>query len=73
MEDIARWLSPLKDQARQKELSTDRCQVGQWLLDSEEFKYWVIGQSWHLRCYGDAGSGKVRDGLVTWIFDRPET
>ncbi len=53
-----RWLSPLKDQARQKELSKDRCQVGRWLLESEEFQYWIVGKPWHLRCYGKAGIGQ---------------
>lgn len=56
---IIHWLSPLEFLKTQDKLSQDRFETGQFLLDDDVFKYWVIGQQWHLRCYGEAGSGKV--------------
>ena len=56
---IGQWLSPLDFLARQEDLSEDRFPTGQWLLDHEAFKHWILGRPWHLRCYGEAGSGKV--------------
>lgn len=60
-EAIQQWLSPLQFLARQEELFGQSFQTGQWLVDSVAFKQWVQGKPWHLRCYGPAGSGKVRD------------
>lgn len=56
---IKEWLSPLDFLARQEQLSEDRFDTGQWLLNSPAFKQWVAGRPWHLRCYGEPGSGKV--------------
>ncbi|KAL4946228.1 hypothetical protein BDV06DRAFT_218557 [Aspergillus oleicola] len=33
--------------------------MGQWILESEEFKYWVDGGRWQLRLCGEAGTGKT--------------
>ncbi len=58
-EAIVRWLSPLENLARQKKLFANSFPTGQWLLDSLAFKHWSTGRPWYLRCYGEAGSGKV--------------
>lgn len=58
---IMRWLSPTLDfLARQKDLY-DTCfeSAGQWFLDHDVFQLWALGQSWHLRCNGRPGTGKV--------------
>lgn len=60
-EIIVKWLSPTLDfLARQKDLY-ENCfkPAGHWLLDHDVFQRWAGGQSWHLRCYGVPGSGKV--------------
>lgn len=60
-ETIMKWLSPTLDfLARQKDLY-ENCfkPAGQWLLDDDDFQRWALGQSWHLRCHGVPGSGKV--------------
>lgn len=60
-ETIVKWLSPTLDfLARQKDLY-ENCfkSAGQWLLDHDVFRRWTLGQFWHLRCYGEPGSGKV--------------
>jgi hypothetical protein len=56
---IQSWLSPLEFLDRQKDL-VDKCfPTGEPFLESEEFLAWTEGQSWHLRCFGDTGTGKV--------------
>ena len=62
-DDIIQWLSPLQFLKTQDKLSQDCFETGQSLLDHEVFKDWVTGQRWHLRCYGEAGSGKVRQSI----------
>lgn len=62
-DDIIQWLSPLQFLKTQDKLSQDRFETGQSLLDHEVFKDWVTGQQWHLRCYGEAGSGKVSQSI----------
>lgn len=57
---IIHWLSPLEFLKTQDKLSHDRFETGQFLLDDDVFKYWATGRQWRLRCYGEAGSGKVR-------------
>ena len=60
-ETMMKWLSPTLDfLARQKNLY-DNCSsfAGQWLLDHDVFQRWTLGQSWHLRCLGEPGAGKV--------------
>ena len=56
---IEQWLSPLENLARQKKLFAESFPTGEWLLDSVAFKHWTDGRPWYLRCYGEAGSGKV--------------
>lgn len=58
-EAIVRWLSPLENLARQKKLFANSFPTVQWLLNSLAFKHWSMGRPWYLRCYGEAGSGKV--------------
>lgn len=62
-DDIIKWLSPLQFLKTQDKLSQGRFDTGQSLLDDEVFKDWATGQRWHLRCYGEAGSGKVRRSI----------
>ena len=57
--DIEEWLSPLKDLARQYEISGQCYPLGQWLLDSVAYRQWVQGHHWYLQLDGEAGSGKV--------------
>ncbi len=54
------WLSPLQFLARQEQIFEAAFGRGNWLFDSLPFRHWVKGKPWHLRLYGDAGSGKVR-------------
>ena len=58
-EEIQEWLSPLRDLARQYEISGQCYPLGQWLLDSVAFKQWAQGRPWYLQLDGEAGSGKV--------------
>jgi hypothetical protein len=58
-EGIQEWLSPLKDLARQYEISDQCYPLGQWLLDSVAYKQWIQGRPWYLQLNGEAGSGKV--------------
>jgi hypothetical protein len=64
--DIEKWLSPL-DFWEEKQLWEDSFPSGQKLLESFEFKQWSQGRSWHLRCYGKAGSGKVGSCELTSV------
>ena len=60
-EKIEKWLSPLDFMEKQQEIHNQACAgTGQWLLSRPEFQYWVRGEPWELRCYGDAGTGKVK-------------
>ena len=56
---IQQWLSPLENLARQRKLFANSFPTGEWLLGSVAFKHWTDGRPWYLRCYGEAGSGKV--------------
>lgn len=56
---VAAWLSPFNFAARQEDIFEASFPIGRWLLDSEYFKIWAAGAPWFLRCYGDAGAGKV--------------
>ncbi len=67
-EALEKWLSPLESLARQKELFANSFPTGQWLLDSLAFKHWSAGRPWYLRCYGEAGSGKVSYSKLSRIY-----
>ncbi|MCJ1381040.1 hypothetical protein MMC17_004149 [Xylographa soralifera] len=56
---IVTWLSPLESAARQDEIFDRDLKTGQWLLNSEEFKHWVMGRPWFLCCWGAPGTGKT--------------
>jgi len=59
-EAIIAWLSPLDFFRRHREVSRNRCpDVGQTLLQSEEFQAWAKGSSWTLTCLAIPGAGKV--------------
>ena len=66
---IEQWLSPLENLARQRKLFANSFPTGQWLLDSLAFKHWATGRPWYLRCYGEAGSGKVSYGKSVACID----
>ena len=59
---IQKWLSPFSFRTRQDELCKDRCPTGDWFLKDETFQSWVLGPPRYLRCFGEAGAGKV----CTW-------
>lgn len=67
-EAIEKWLSPLENLARQKKLFANSFPTGQWLLDSLAFKHWSTGRPWYLRCYGEAGSGKVSHANFSRVY-----
>ena len=63
---ILAWLSPLEPQVRHQDICDQRMDsVGEWLLETREFKSWHNGSenggSDHaaLFCYGDPGVGKT--------------
>jgi hypothetical protein len=57
---VLSWLSPL-DYRGKHERIIEGCyrESGQWFIDNEEFVEWSKGNSFTLRCFADAGSGKV--------------
>jgi len=62
---ILAWLSPLEPQVRHQDICEQRVDnVGNWLLETEEFRSWYnggeSGGSDHvaLFCYGEPGVGK---------------
>jgi len=62
---ILAWLSPLEPQVRHQDICEQRVEsVGNWLLETKEFKDWYNGSendgSDHaaLFCYGEPGVGK---------------
>ena len=63
---ILAWLSPLDPRMQHKKLQSMRVDtVGDWFLESEEFRSWYDGSqnggssSAALFCYGDSGVGKT--------------
>ena len=64
--NILAWLSPLDPKLRHQDIRDRRVEnVGEWLLQTAEFKSWCAGseegrsQSAVLFCYGDPGVGKT--------------
>ena len=64
--NILAWLSPLDPRLRHQDIRDRRVEsVGEWLLQTEEFKSWCAGSEGDkcdnavLFCYGDPGVGKT--------------
>ena len=59
--ELLNWISGLDPYKRQNELKKKKeFVIAKAFFDSFEFTKWVEGRPWALRCYGDAGAGKVR-------------
>jgi len=63
---ILTWLSPLEPNLRHQDIRDGRVEnVGEWLLQTEEFRGWYGGSGGGesdnavLFCYGDPGVGKT--------------
>jgi len=63
---ILTWLSPLEPRLRHQDVQDRRVEsVGEWLLQTEEFRSWCAGSGRGesdnavLFCYGDPGVGKT--------------
>ena len=63
---ILAWLSPLEPRLRHQDIRDGRVEnVGEWLLQTEEFRSWRAGSGGGesngvvLFCYGDPGVGKT--------------
>jgi len=63
---ILAWLSPLEPRLRHQDIQDNRVEgVGEWLLQSEEYRNWYEGSGGSasdnavLFCYGDPGVGKT--------------
>jgi len=64
--NILDWLSPLVPKSRHQGIQARRVEnVGEWLLQTEEFRSWHAGSGGDksddavLFCYGDPGVGKT--------------
>ena len=64
--NILAWLSPLNPKLRHQDIRDRRVEdVGEWLLQTEEFRSWHAGSGGGksdnavLFCYGDPGVGKT--------------
>ena len=64
--EILAWLSPLDPKLRHQDIQSRRIEnVGEWLLQTEEFRSWCAGSEGGecdnavLFCYGDPGVGKT--------------
>ena len=64
--NILAWLSPLDPKLRHQDIRDRRVEgVGEWLLQTEEFRSWHAGSRGDgindavLFCYGDPGVGKT--------------
>jgi len=64
--EILAWLSPLDPKLRHQDVQSRRVEnVGEWLLQTEEFRSWYAGSEGGecdnavLFCYGDPGVGKT--------------
>ena len=63
--EILAWLSPLEPRIRHQDLRTRRADnIGEWLLQTDEFERWCNGAEDGLEhailfCYGDPAVGKT--------------
>ena len=64
--EILAWLSPLDPKLRHQDIQSRRVEnVGEWLLQTKEFRSWYAGSEGGecdnavLFCYGDPGVGKT--------------
>jgi len=64
--NLLAWLSPLDPKLRHQDIRDRRVEnVGEWLLQTEEFRTWCAGSEGGgsdnevLFCYGDPGAGKT--------------
>ena len=64
--NILAWLSPLDPKSRHQDIQERRVEnIGEWLLQTEEFRSWYAGSGGHesdkgvLFCYGNPGVGKT--------------
>ena len=64
--EILAWLSPLDPKLRHQDIQSGRVEnVGEWVLQTEEFRTWYAGSEGGeydnavLFCYGDPGVGKT--------------
>jgi len=64
--NILAWLSPLDPRLRHQDIRDHRVgNVGEWVLQTEEFRSWYAGSGGSesdngvLFCYGDPGVGKT--------------
>jgi len=64
--NLLAWLSPLDPGLRHQDIGDRRVEnVGEWLLQTEEFRSWCGGSEGAesdnavLFCYGDPGAGKT--------------
>ena len=63
---LSAWLSPLEPRLRHQDIQASRVEnVGEWLLQTEEFRSWYTGSEGSesnnavLFCYGNPGVGKT--------------
>jgi len=63
---ILSWLSPLESRLRHQDIQDSRVgNIGEWLLQTEEFRCWCAGSEGSecdngvLFCYGNPGVGKT--------------
>ena len=64
--NILAWLSPLDPKSRHQDIQDRRVEnIGEWLLETEEFRSWYVGSGGDesdngvLFCYGNPGVGKT--------------
>ena len=64
--NILAWLSPLDPKSRHQDIQDRRVEnIGEWLLQTEEFRSWYAGSGGDesdkgvLFCYGNPGVGKT--------------
>ena len=64
--NILAWLSPLDPKSRHQDIQDRRVEnIGEWLLQTEEFRSWCAGSGGDecdngvLFCYGNPGVGKT--------------
>ena len=70
--NILAWLSPLDPKSRHQDIQERRVEnIGEWLLQTEEFRSWCAGNGGDesdkgvLFCYGNPGVGKTYIRYIT--------